>query len=263
MRFKYTDEQLKFIAAEFKKVGVPGVTIAFNEKFGLEKTERQIKSAITNHKIKCGRSTGALKKGVSKLFTHSQVEYIAEKYQKHSPKKVAELLNKTCNGSFSEAQIKSFVHNHGINCGRTGYFEKGQAPWNTGTKGVMKPNKTSFKKGSVPACYRAIGSERVIKDGYREIKIDDPNKWELLHRHNWALKYGNENMPENLRFKDGDRMNCDPSNLEPVSNQEHMVLNNMGFNQMPDEVKPVVLNIAKIDVRTQNLSKRNCVKLEK
>ena len=27
--------------------------------------------------------------------------------------------------------------------------KKGQIPWNKGTKGVMKPNKTSFKKGEV------------------------------------------------------------------------------------------------------------------
>jgi len=255
MRFKYTDEQLKFIANKFKKVGVPDVTIAFNEKFGLEKTEKQIKAAISNHKIRCGRKTGEIKGGVSKLFTHSQVEYIKEKYQNHNPKKVAELLNKTCNGSFTEAQIKSFVHNHGINCDRTGHFEKGEQPWNKGTKGVMKPNKTSFKKGDIPLNHRPVGSERITRDGYRAIKIAEPNKWELLQRYNWAKVHGNENMPDNLRFKDNDKMNCDVSNLEPVSNQEHMVLNNMGFNQMPDEVKPVVLTIAKIDVKTQNLSK--------
>lgn len=255
MRFKYTDTHISFLRKEYKKHGIADVTAAFNKKFGLDKSARQIKAAISNHKIRCGRTTGEILGGISKLFTHSQVEYIKQKYQKHSPKRVAELLNKTCNGNFTENQIKSFVHNHGINCGRTGRFEKGQTPWNTGTTGVMKPNKTSFKKGDIPINHRPVGSERITKDGYREIKTAEPRTWELLQRYNWAKVHGCENMPENLRFKDGNPLNCDVSNLEPVSNQEHMVLNNMGFNQMPEEVKPIVLNIAKIDVRTKNLSK--------
>ncbi len=255
MRFKYTDIHIEFITQKFKKAGIPEVTIAFNERFGLDKTERQIKATISNHKIRCGRKTGEIKKGISKLFTHSQVEYIKEKYKKHSPKRVAELLNKTCNGNFTTAQIKSFVHNHGINCGRTGFFEKGKAPWNKGTVGVMKPNSGNFPKGHIPVNHRPVGSERITKDGYRTIKIAEPNSWELLQRHKWAQVHGYENMPENLRFKDGNILNCEVSNLEPVNNQEHMILNQMGYNQMPEEVKPVVLNIAKIDVKTQNLRK--------
>jgi hypothetical protein len=255
MRFKYSKQHIEFLSAEFKKVGIPEVTRKFNEKFGLEKTNNQIKTALSNRKITCGRNTGELKKGISKLFTHSQVEYITEKYQLHQAKKVTELLNKTCNGTFTEAQIKAFVKNHGINCNRTGHFKKGQAPWNTGTKGVMKPNKTSFKKGDIPINHRPVGSERITKDGYREIKTAEPNKWELLHRHSWAKVHGKENMPENLRFKDNNKMNCDASNLEPVSNQEHMVLNMMGFNQTPEELRPTVLSIAKLDVKTSNLRK--------
>jgi hypothetical protein len=255
MRFKYNKKHIAFLTSEFQKTGVPEVTERFNKKFGLNKTVRQIKSTISNHRITCGRKTGEIKRGISKLFTHSQVEFIKEKYQLHSPARVAELLNKTCNGSFTAGQIKNFVKNHGINCNRTGHFEKGQVPWNTGTKGIMKPNKTSFKKGDIPCNVRPVGSERITKDGYREIKVSEPNKWELLQRHNWAEVHGNENMPDNLRFKDNDKMNCDVSNLEPVSNQEHIVLNQMGFNQMPEEVKPVMLTIAKIDVKTSNLRK--------
>lgn len=255
MRFRYSKQHVQFLSAEFKKVGIPEVTRKFNEKFGLNKTVKQIKTALSNRKITCGRNTGELKKGISKLFTHSQVEFIKEKYQLHPAKKVAELLNKTCNGTFTEAQIKAFVKNHGINCNRTGHFKKGRTPWNAGTKGVMKPNKTSFKKGDVPINHRSVGSERITRDGYREIKVSEPNKWELLHRFNWALEHGRENMPENLRFKDNNKMNCDVNNLEPVSNQEHMALNQMGFNKMPEEVKPIVLTIAKIDVKTSNLRK--------
>ena len=254
MRFKYTEIHIDFLEQEYKKTPMPELVDVFNKKFNLNITKHGIKSTLTRFKIRCGRKVGT-PKGRSRLFTKSQVLFIAEKYQLHSPKRVAHLLNKTCNGCFTEAQIASFVHNNSINCGRTGQFKKDHEPWNKGTKGVMKANSGTYKKGDVPRNLRPIGSQRTTKDGYRAIKVAYPRKWELLHRHNWALVHGYENMPENLRFKDGNILNCEVSNLEPVSNQEHMILNQMGYNQMPDEVKPVVLNLAKIDVKTQNLRK--------
>lgn len=255
MRFKYTADQIDFLTREFKTLALPDLVIAFNKKFNVEKTANQIKSTISNHKIRCGRKVG-LAKGYSRLFTKSQMEYIAEKYQLHKAARVASLLNKTCNGSFTEQQIKNFVHNHGINCPRTGHFKKGKTPWNAGTKGVMQANSGCFQKGEMPINHKPVGSERINQDGYREIKVAEPRTWALLQRHNWAKAYGTENMPEILRFKDGNKQNCDVDNLEPVSNQEHMLLNNMGFNQLPNDVKPVALTIAKIDAKTYNLNKR-------
>lgn len=43
------------------------------------------------------------------------------------------------------------------------WFEKGQEPWNKGTKGIMKVNKTSFKKGSSG---NWKGGKRKTKFGY-------------------------------------------------------------------------------------------------
>lgn len=37
-----------------------------------------------------------------------------------------------------------------MNTGRT-HFKKGQIPWNKGTKGLIKPNSGSFKKGKRPS----------------------------------------------------------------------------------------------------------------
>ena len=256
MRFKLTQTHLNFLRLKFKTLALPELTIAFNQHFDLDKTKAQISSTLSNHKILCGRKVG-IAKGVSRLFTHSQVEYITEKYKLHSPKRVAELLNKTCNGNFTEAQIRSFTRNHKISSGRSGHFKKGIVPWNTGTKGVMKPNKTSFKKGGVPYNVRPVGSERITKDGYRSIKIAEPNSWELVQRHNWAQVHGTKNMPDNLRFKDGNRLNCDIDNLEPVTNAEHIRLTHLGYSTMPDEVNPVILNIAKVEDKIYQLTNAN------
>lgn len=252
MRFVYNDDHLLFLRENYLKLPIEALVSAFNEAFGLNKTRTQIKSTLTNHKIRCGRKGGHIK-GVSRLFTHSQVEFITEKYQLHSPAKVAQLLNRTCNGSFTENQIKSFVHNHQINCPRTGRFDKGNEPWNTGTKGLMKANKTSFKKGTTPLNIRPVGSERITKDGYRAIKVAEPNKWELLQRHVWYTAHGSDNRPDNLRFIDGNKLNCELSNLQPVTNSEHIRLTQLGYSNVCDEIKPVLLNIVKIDDKVSKL----------
>lgn len=258
-RFIYSNVMIDFLEDQFKNLTVIELTAAFNKKFSLRKTNKQIKSTLTNHKITCGRKVGA-PKGRSRLFTKSQMLYIAEKYQLHNAERVAELLNKTCKGSFTTNQIKSFVKNHGINCSRTGHFEKGHSPWNEGTKGVMQPNSGNFPKGHVPINHRPVGSERLTKDGYRAVKIAEPNKWELLQRHNWAKVHGNKNMPDNLRFKDGNRLNCEIDNLEPVSNSEHIRLTQLGYNAMPEEIKPVVLTIAKVQAKSHALMNREIEK---
>ena len=53
-------------------------------------------------------------------------------------------------------------------------FEKGRKPWNKGTKGIMKPNKTSFKKGSTgDKCGHWKGGVRTHTRGYIQIYIID------------------------------------------------------------------------------------------
>ena len=253
MRLSYTKQHLSFLKKNFPKMNVEKLTEAFNKKFNLNQEVKKIKSTLDNHQIRSGRGRGAIK-GEMKLLTPPQVEFLKKEYKTHTSEKVTALINEKFNLSLSANQIRFFIRNHKIQSGRSGHFKAGQTPWNAGTKGVMKPNSGNFKKGATPHNHRPVGSTRLTKDGYTTIKIAEPNEWELLARHNWALKYGSENMPDNLRFKDGDKSNCEPENLEPVSNQEHMMLNQMGFNEMPDEVKPVILMIARIDVKTKNLT---------
>ena len=91
---------------------------------------------------------------------------------------------------------------------------------------VIKAVKNhGFKKGNVPKNYRPIGSERITKDGYIEIKVKDPNEWQLKHRVLWENQHGK--IPENhiLIFLDGNRLNCSIENLKLVSRSELLILN--------------------------------------
>lgn len=102
-----------------------------------------------------------------------------------------------------------------------GRFKKGIKPYNTG-KYIRNSPATEFKKGNRPGNYRQIGSERITKDGYIEIKIDDPNKWKLKHR--WIWESVNGVIPKGyiLVCKTNNKLNCSSENWEMITMAENV-----------------------------------------
>jgi len=75
----------------------------------------------------------------------------------------------------------------------TNAFQNGHIPFNKGTKGLMKPNKTSFKKGRANENKLPIGSIRVhLHRGKRRnwIKIAEPNIWKPYAIYLWEKENG-------------------------------------------------------------------------
>ena len=113
-------------------------------------------------------------------------------------------------------------------------FTKGHESWNKGKKieeyatekHIQKFRGTQFPKGHKPANYRPIGSTRIDKDGYLQIKVSDGFRpWRHLHRVNYEAKNGPVPKDMNVMFRDGNRLNCDPSNLILRTKAECMMLN--------------------------------------
>ena len=160
-------------------------------------------------------------------------------------------------------QIKTAVHNRGIVCGRTGRFEKGQQAWNKGVKGYMGPNVTSFKKGHKPANWEPLGTERIdAKDGYIQIKVAErdpytgfPTRYKLKHVYLWEQMHGPVPKGHAVAFRDGKKLNCVPENLMLVTRAELLRLNKYHYIEQPEEIKPSVLALAKLEVKTFELQK--------
>lgn len=257
MRFVYSQEHITFVDQAFQENRVPEVTRLFNEKFGLNKTPSQIKAMITNKKIRCGRKPG-FNAGQFRLFSQEQAEFIKRSYKKWTREVVTKALNEEFGTSFTVLQVTSFIKNHRIKSGRTGQFESGRIPHNSGTKGLMKPNKTSFQKGNVPVNHRPIGSERINVEGYVEVKVAEPNVWSLKQRLIYEKEIGPIPDNYNVRFLDGDRQKFEPSNLILVSNYENAILNRRyQLNQQPVEFRETLVIMAKIDAKENSLSRRN------
>lgn len=128
------------------------------------------------------------------------------------------------------------------NCKRY-QFGKGHVPHNKGVKCYVTTDErkikniqsTQFKKGNVPPNHLPVGSERLTKEGYKERKTKEPNKWELVHRIVWQQHFGEIPNGFIVCFKDGNKENIVIDNLFLISRREHIMTRN-GIHAMPKEI---------------------------
>ena len=146
-------------------------------------------------------------------YTAEQDAFIHENQYGISRAELAVKFNAHFGTSVTSEQMKTACTNRGLKNGRTGHFPKGHVPFVAGTKGFLKRNKGSFPKGHVPHNHRPVGSERITKDGYIEIKVAEPNKFDLKHRVVWREHFGEIPDTHCLRFLDNDKTNCSIDNL--------------------------------------------------
>lgn len=151
----------------------------------------------------------------------------------------------------------------GWKTGRTGQFVKGQVSHNKGVKcapgrGGRHPNarRTQFRKGQRPHNTKYAGHERVSKDGYVEISIDERNPHTGFERryvlkHLWLWEKAHGPVPNGMCLKclDDNRLNTDPSNWELIPRALLPYLNGrwgIDYQAVHPEVKPAVLALAKV-----------------
>lgn len=253
--FRYTREMIEFLHQGFMQMPVSQLTEQFNARFGFDKSVKAIASALKSRSIKCGRTTGQLNKGVLRAFTQEQKQWCIENYPIYPRRELTAEFNRVFNENRSLTQVVAFLKNHKITSGKTGRFEKGQKSWNTGTKGVMKANNTSFKKGDKPANWMPIGSERIVDEVYTEVKVAE-HLWIAKARIIWQQLHGEIPAGHNVRFKNGNPVDFNPDNLFLVSNAEHQLLNNMQFKHHPDETKDTLILIAKVQAKRSTVMRK-------
>lgn len=202
-----------------------------------------------------GRPKGSKNKKPQHKWTDEEKEYLASIVKGSTYKEITKQMNDKFEHDFSEEQIKGAMARYKLTTGTGGYFKKGSTPWNKGLKGHMGANKTSFKKGTIPPQYRPVGSERITRDGYTEIKVKDPNKWELKHRLIYKQHYGEIPKGHNVIFADTDKTNLNIDNLILVSKSEMLILNRNKLIYEDNELTKVGVNIAKVIDKVKKISK--------
>jgi hypothetical protein len=254
--FRYSPEHIAFLSEGFMTMSPTPLAVAFKDKFDIDKTPGQIHSALKGRGITCGRNSGEIMKGKSKIFTTEQVDWFKTNYPLLSRRDLTAAFNKKFNQNREEKQVITFLKNNKIKSGRTAHFKAGVPSWSAGTKGVLKANRGSFKKGQVPHNHLPIGSERKVCDGYIEIKTAEPHTWVGKHRLIWEETRGPIPHNHNIRFRDGDPENLTIDNLFMVNKSEHQILNTMKFIEQPVEIKDTTILMARVRSKTIQLNDR-------
>jgi hypothetical protein len=198
-----------------------------------------------------GRTKGVKNKKPQHRWTDEEKEYLASIVKGKTYKELLVLMNERFDYEFSSQQIESALRRYNLKTGNTGQFEKYQEPWNKGLKGYIGANKTSFKKGTIPPNYKPAGTERFAKDGYIEVKVKDPNVWELKHRYIYKKHYGDIPKGHNVIFADTDKTNFNIDNLILVSKAEMLILNKNKLIFEDKDFTKVGVNIAKLINKTK------------
>jgi len=191
-------------------------------------------------------------------YEQEHIDFI-KAHQGASAREMAELFTEHFNIHVTKNQMKAVMYRNNISSGKTGRFEKGNIPHSKGQKmskeQYEKCKPTMFKKGHIPKNHRKIGSERITKDGYIEVKIEDPDVWGLKHRLIYEEHYGEIPAGYSVIFGDGDKLNCDINNLILVSRSELLIMNRNKLIKNDSVLTKVGVNIAKL-LDTMNKKKR-------
>jgi hypothetical protein len=243
----WTDDMVAFVADAYQRHSYQECADLVSERFGVAVTAAQILALTKNRKLRSGRTRGDIRRGKSKLFTPEQQAFIREQYPLLSRKELTAALNQRWALGVTLEQVVAYVKNNGVNSGRTGYFPKGTTPFNAGTKGVMKANSGSWKRGNRPQTWKPVGTIAIeTKDRFLKIKVAEPNKWVFLHRQIWEHFNGPVPAGHVVHLMDANKFNVDISNLELVSRSEMAVRNHSGLGNVPPELKPLASATARL-----------------
>lgn len=133
----------------------------------------------------------------------------------------------------------------GSGVGKEYRFPKGHVPANKGKRGapsVGRMAETQFKKGQKSLNWKPIGSDRLSKEGYLQVKLYDtgypPDDYIPVHHLVWELHRGPIPAGYRVAFKDGNKTRIDIANLELVSFADMMKRNTV--HNLPKAIVQVV-----------------------
>lgn len=197
-------------------------------------------------------------------WSEEELEFLKEIYPHYPNREIAKMLKDKFGIEVTDKQLANVRNNNGLPkkvIPNSGIYRKGKEPWNKGktmseeTKEKIK--KTWFKKGHIPENHRPIGSTRIDRDGYKLIKIAEPNKWALYHRHLYEKTHG-EKLSKNevVIFADGDKTNFDIDNLVKVSRANLLFLNNKKLIFDDPELTKTGVNVSKVAEKINELERK-------
>ncbi|MDO8940878.1 MAG: HNH endonuclease signature motif containing protein [Methylicorpusculum sp.] len=182
-------------------------------------------------------------------YTQEQLDWLREYRPKLARRELTAAFNERFGLALSVSAIDGTCKRLGLYTGRTGCFEPGHETWNKDIKGYRVSAATEFKTGNRPANAVPVGTERLQGDGYLWVKIAEPKTWRAKHNVIWEAEHGPVPKGHTVIFLDGNKENLDPANLHLVSRTELLKLNLNRYRSTHEALKPVVLNLSKLQAK--------------
>lgn len=197
-------------------------------------------------------------------WSEEEIGFIRKIYPYYENKEISKMVKEKFSFDVSTRNLQNVRNKYKIPkkvIPNSGCYRKGDVPWNKGremsdeTKEKVK--KTWFKKGQIPKNHKPVGSTRVDRDGYKLIKIAEPNKWALYHRHLYEKEHG-EKLKKNeaVIFADGDKTNFDIDNLVKVSRANLLYINKNKLIFENSELTKSGVNVSKIVEKINALERK-------
>lgn len=179
-------------------------------------------------------------------WSDDEIKFLVVNYRRYSLNELSKHLGRSVNAITDKAnklyitrkgeELKSYFREKYLKNEKfiNTQFKPKHIPYNKGVKGyvtsdpikIKNMKSTQFKKGYRPKNYKPVGSERILqRSGYVEVKIAEPNVWELKHRIVWEQHNGEIPSGVNIQFKDGNRKNCEIDNLYMIDRHKQMKQN--------------------------------------
>lgn len=256
MAVRYKPEVHDFIRTHLDQFTIQEMAEEVNRRFGTDFNYGKMKGYYNNHKLKTGKRQ-------TKSWPEDAVGVLLANYKGRTYAEMLEILREETGREYTQAQLKCYYHNHKLNSGLTGRFEKGHEPGIKGKKleeyvGVERAaeikkriSATQFKKGDRPVNEMPVGSIVVSSDGYKlrkkQMTGSQWERWEFLHRAVWVEHHGE--IPDGMvvSFRDSDPLNCDIDNLMLISKSENARLNRRGLRFEDPDLTDAAVSMVRLE----------------
>lgn len=197
-------------------------------------TSERIRSWCSRHGVRVGR-----RRKQQSFWDADRDQFIRDYAPGHHEQEIMDEFERRFGVTVTLSQLQNRKVRLGVRSGTRMGFKKGHAPHNKGrpmaewmdAESMERVRSTQFKMGHIGGSAKArmmpIGTERVSKDGYIEVKVrdgiqDKPNSnFEPKHVLVWQEANGRK-VPKghNVVFADKDKTNLDPGNLVLVDRRD-------------------------------------------
>ena len=124
MAVRYKPEVHDFIRTHLDQFTIQEMAEEVNRRFGTDFNYGKMKAYYNNHKLKTGKRQTIR----SKLWPEDVVEVLLANYKGRTYAEMLEILREETGREYTQAQLKCYYHNHKLDSGLTGRFEKGHEP---------------------------------------------------------------------------------------------------------------------------------------